>query len=585
MTNRIFFKLLGAFLLVIAVATLTLDFSVRKAWEESLYKEIRTSLEQKATLFAQAVQQDRERRNLQAIADDVSRAADARATIITADGLVLADTRANSAEMENHATRPEFIAALHGSIGSATRTSHTVGIPFLYVAAPIQGGAVRLAYPLSFIQQTTRNIRRHLLWASLAALLLATVISAVVARLVSGRLQRIVVFADRIAAGDLSARIEESSGDEIAHVASALDRTARQLEGSFAAVETGRKQLEALLNSMQDAVLAVSHDRRIQWSNGPMNAIARVSIGAPLVGAVRDPDYLAAVEGALEQNEPRTARATALVPGRTFGVTAAPLPGGGAVAVLHDHTNIERVEKTRRDFIANVSHELRTPLTSIQGFAETLLDLESSGNADAATKQDFLEVIRKNAARMARLTEDLLVLARVESGERAFSLRPTSPAALLDDAVETFLAAAKAGGIEIEIKNTATQMVQADKDAIHQVFTNLIDNAIKYAGSGARIEVGAQDDENGVEFYVRDYGPGIASEHLPRLFERFYRVDKARSRESGGTGLGLAIAKHIVRAHGGKIRVDSQINHGCTFAFVLPQAAATSTSVAAVHGH
>ncbi|MBZ5510077.1 MAG: HAMP domain-containing protein [Acidobacteriia bacterium] len=585
MTNRIFFKLLGAFLLVIAVATLTLDFSVRKAWEESLYREIRTSLEQKATLFAQAVQQDRERRSLQAIADDVSRAADARATIITPDGLVLADTRANPAEMENHATRPEFIAALHGSIGSATRTSHTVGIPFLYVAAPIQGGAVRLAYPLSFIQQTTRNIRLHLLWASLAALLLATIISAVVARLVSGRLQRIVVFADRIASGDLSARIEESSGDEIAHVASALDRTARQLEGSFAAVETGRKQLEALLNSMQDAVLAVSHDRRIQWSNGPMNAIARVSIGSPLVGAVRDPDYLAAVEGALEHNEPRTARATALVPGRTFGVTAAPLPGGGAVAVLHDHTNIERVEKTRRDFIANVSHELRTPLTSIQGFAETLLDLESSGSADAATKQDFLEVIRKNAARMARLTEDLLVLARVESGERAFSLRPTSPAALLDDAVETFPAAAKAGGIEIEVENTATQMVQADKDAIHQVFTNLIDNAIKYAGSGARIAVGAQDDENGVEFYVRDYGPGIASEHLPRLFERFYRVDKARSRESGGTGLGLAIAKHIVRAHGGNIRVASQLNHGCTFAFVLQPAAGTSSNVAAVHGH
>jgi len=194
-------------------------------------------------------------------------------------------------------------------------------------------------------------------------------------------------------------------------------------------------------------------------------------------------------------------------------------------------------------------------------------------------------VIRKNAARMARLTEDLLVLARVESGERAFSLRPTSPAALLDDAVETFLAAAKAGGIAIEIENTATQMVQADKDAIHQVFTNLIDNAIKYAGSGARIAVGAQDDENGVEFYVRDYGPGIASEHLPRLFERFYRVDKARSRESGGTGLGLAIAKHIVRAHGGTIRVGSQINHGCTFAFVLPQVAGTSTNLTTVQGH
>jgi two-component system, OmpR family, phosphate regulon sensor histidine kinase PhoR len=421
-----------------------------------------------------------------------------------------------------------------------------------------------------FDQPTTPHGWMPLLWASLAAFAVATIISRVMARIASRRLHRIVAFADRVAAGDLSARIDESSSDEIAHVASALDATARQLEHSFAVVETSRKQLEALLNSMQDAVLAISHDRHIQWSNGPMNAIARVSIGAPLVGAVRDPEVLAAVEGALKENEIRTARATALVPGRTFGVTAAPLPGGGAVAVLHDHTNIERVEKTRRDFIANVSHELRTPLTSIQGFAETLLDLESSGTADPATKHDFLEVIRKNAARMARLTEDLLVLARVESGERAFTLRPTPPAKLLDDAVENFVATAKAAGIEIAVNNTATRDVQADKDAIHQVFTNLIDNAIKYAGTGARIEVGARDDEDGVEFYVRDYGPGIASEHLPRLFERFYRVDKARSRESGGTGLGLAIAKHIVRAHGGSISVDSQINYGCTFSFVLP---------------
>jgi two-component system phosphate regulon sensor histidine kinase PhoR len=575
-TNRIFFKLLAAFLLVIAVATLTLDFSVRKAWEESLYNEIRAGLEQKAAMFAHAVEQDRDRRALNQIADDVAQAAEARATIIASDGRVLADSRANAAEMENHATRPEFVAALHGSLGSATRTSHTVGIPFLYVAAPITGGAVRLAYPLASIQQMTRKVHLHLLWASLASLVAATILSAVVARMVSRRLQRIVRFAERIAAGDLGARIEEASSDEIAHVATALDRTARQLEQSFASVETGRQQLEALLNSMQEAVLAISRDRRVQWLNGPMKEIARVSVGSPLISAIRDPDVLKAIEGALENNEVRTARASALVPGRTFSVTAAPLPGGGAVGVLHDMTSIERVEKTRRDFIANVSHELRTPLTSIQGFAETLLDLETPENADPATKRDFLEVIRKNASRMARLTEDLLVLARVESGEQVFKFRATSPAELLDDAVETFKESAKAAGVAIEVENAATQMVHADKDAVHQVFTNLIDNAMKYAAGGARLEVGARDTENGVEFYVRDFGPGIASEHLPRLFERFYRVDKARSRESGGTGLGLAIAKHIVRAHGGTVRVSSELGHGSTFWFTL-----TSTAVRA----
>jgi len=565
--SRIFFKLVAAFVLVIAVATLTLDFSVRKAWEESFLNETRTSLEQKARLFAQSVEQDRDRRSMQAIADEVSKAANARATIIESDGRVLADTGANPAEMENHATRPEFVAALHGSMGSATRTSHTIGIPFLYVAVPIRGGAVRLAYPLSFIQQTTRRIRLRLLWASLAALLLATIISAIVARAISRRLQNIVNFADRIAAGDLSARIEESAEDEIAHVASALDRTARQLEQSFAAVENGRKELEALLNSMQEAVLAISHDRRVQWSNGPMRSIVPVAIGAPLVGAIRDPEVLASIETALESKEVRSTRSTVLIPGRTFRVTAAPLPAGGAVAVFHDMSSIERVEKTRRDFIANVSHELRTPLTSIQGFAETLLDMEAAGNTDPATQRDFLEVIRKNAARMTRLTEDLLVLARVESGERAFNMRAVTPESLLTEAAATFRDTARLAGIELRIENSATREVLADKDAVHQVFTNLIDNAIKYAGT--RIDIGTRDQEAAVEFFVRDYGPGIPSEHLPRLFERFYRVDKARSRESGGTGLGLAIAKHIVRVHGGTLEVTSELNHGSTFSFTL----------------
>jgi two-component system phosphate regulon sensor histidine kinase PhoR len=347
------------------------------------------------------------------------------------------------------------------------------------------------------------------------------------------------------------------------------------LEKSFAAVETGKKELEALLNNMQEAVLAISRDRRVQWSNGPMTAIAPVSIGTPLIAAIRDPEVLASIEGALETKEVQNARSTVLVPGRTFRVTAAPLPAGGAVAVFYDMSSVERVEKTRRDFIANVSHELRTPLTSIQGFAETLIDMEVSSNGDAATRRDFLKVIRKNAARMTRLTEDLLSLARVESGERAFNIQPVTAAALLKDATETFRDVAPAAGIDLRIQNSVTREVLADKDAIHQVFTNLIDNAIKYGGSGGRIDIGARAHEDAVEFYVRDYGPGIPSEHLPRLFERFYRVDKARSRESGGTGLGLAIAKHIVRVHGGSVNVTSEVNHGATFSFVLRAAQAS----------
>ncbi len=577
MKSRIFVKLLGAFLVVIALATVTLDIAVRKSWEQSLYNEIEKALIEKVTLFANTVERERDRRSLQEIATEVSAAADARATIIDPQGRVLADTRANPAEMENHATRPEFIAALHGRIGTATRTSHTVGIPFLYVAAPISGGAVRLAYPLASIQQMTRHVRIYLLEASLVALLLAAVLAALIAQAMARRLRRILDFAEHVAAGDLTARLAVSWTDELGLVAAALDRTTRQLERSFAEIESSHRQLETLLNSMQDAVLAVNNDSRIAWSNGPMNRLGRVTAGTAVTDCVRDPNALAAIDSALKDREVRVARATSLVPGRTFAVTAAPLAGGGAVAVLHDDTEIQRVERTRRDFIANVSHELRTPLTSIQGYAETLLDLQASGAADPGAMSEFLEIIRKNAARMARLTEDLLVLARVESGEQRFHFRTLSPVELLEDARESFRQAPQAAEVQLAVISAARAPVRADLDAVHQVFANLIDNAVKYGGGG-RIEIGARDAENGVEFYVRDFGAGIASEHLPRLFERFYRVDKARSRESGGTGLGLAIAKHIVLAHGGTIRVTSELNHGATFSFVLPAAVAAETA-------
>jgi len=367
--------------------------------------------------------------------------------------------------------------------------------------------------------------------------------------------------------------------DEIGHVASALDKSAEQVERSFAAVRSSQRQLETLLNSMQDAVIAVSSDGLVRWANQPMDRLVpqRTRLNAPVVETVRDPDFLATVKAASETKEVKTARATSLVPGRAFDVTAAPLPDGGAVAVLRDLTETERVEKTRRDFIANVSHELRTPLTSIQGYSETLLDTipENSGSA-----REFLEIIRKNAARMARLTEDLLTLARVESGETRFDTDPVTPIELLNDAEESFREIARTQGVELQIVNSSgtarslesLPQVLADREAIHQVFSNLIDNAMKYGRTGGRIELGANSAERGIEFYVRDYGAGISSEHLPRLFERFYRVDKARSRESGGTGLGLAIAKHIMRAHGGSIRAESELSHGSTFAFTLPLA-------------
>ena len=568
MKSRIFLKLFVASLVLIAACMLTMNVLIQRAWEGMLRSEIESSMRQKTLMLASRMAStppEQRARVMQQAAGE----AGARATLIDRSGSVLADSEATPAQMDNHADRPEVIAALRGELGTSTRTSRSIGVPFVYVAAPTPAGVVRLAYRLSAIEDVNRQVRQDLLKTTLVAALVALVLAFVATQSIGRRLVRITDFAERVAAGDLSARIEEESSDEIAHVATALDKTARKLEDGFRAVESSRQTLETLLNSMQEPVIAVAEDSRVLWANQRMERLLPngARLGEPLVKSARDPEILRAVQAALASRDIVVARAAKIFSGRVFDLTAAPMPGGGVVAVMHDQTEIERVEKTRRDFIANVSHELRTPLTSIQGYAETVLDHEPISD----NVRDFLEIIRKNAMRMARLTEDLLVLARVESGERDFKLEPTVPQALLDDAVQTFQEIADSRGIELTVMNTATSAVAVDRDAIHQVFGNLIDNAMKYGDEGHKILIGACEREDGVQFYVRDFGGGIPSEHLPRLFERFYRVDKARSRESGGTGLGLAIAKHVVRAHGGRIKAESELNHGSTFYFTLPR--------------
>ncbi len=578
MKNRIFFKLLAVFLIVIAATAGILDVMLGNAWEGSLRTEIERNLKQKTLLFAHRVEIDHSH-TLAEIAAQEGLAAGARATVIDASGKVLADSESDPAQMENHARRVEFAAALAGQTGENERRSATLGIPFLYVAAPISGGAVRLAYPLSDIESVQTQVRRKLFWGSAIASLMALLIAAGASIWMARRLQRIVDVAARIERGDLRARVNATPLDEIGRVAAAIDKTAEQVEVSFAAVRSSQRQLETLLNSMQDAVIAVSPDGLVRWANQPMDRLVpqHTRLNAPVVETIRDPDFLATVKAAMTNKDVKTARATSIVPGRAFDVTAAPLPDGGVVAVLRDLTETERVEKTRRDFIANVSHELRTPLTSIQGYTETLLD---TIHDESAATREFLEIIRKNTVRMARLTEDLLTLARVESGETRFETEPVPPVELLHDAEESFREIARGHGVDLQIMDShngsgsveSLPQVLADREAIHQVFSNLIDNAMKYGRGGGRVELGARAAQRGIEFYVKDFGGGISSEHLPRLFERFYRVDKARSRESGGTGLGLAIAKHIMRAHGGSIRAESELNHGSMFMFTLPTA-------------
>ena len=575
MRSRIFVKLMFVFLLVIGVTAITLHLTVHKVWERTLREQIERNLKQKTLMFAYRVEADRQH-HLGDIAAQEGQAAGARATVIDPTGKVLADSEVDPGGMENQKYRKEFASALAGQLGMDERGGQSLGVPFLYVAVPVSGGAVRLAYPVPEMEITDHPLAVALFWGSLTAFVFAVLVAAVAAQYVGRRLQRIVDFAERVAGGDLTARIASTSGDEIGQVASALDKTTRGVEESYARVQNSQRELETLLNSMQDAVIAVNIDGRVQWANRGMDRLLLRAprLNAPLIDSVRDPDFLAAIQKAARDQIVTSARSNTIAPGRIFDVTAAPMPGGGAVAVLRDLTETERMEKSRRDFIANVSHELRTPLTSIQGYTETLLDSPLEDNH----VRDFLEIIRKNAARMSRLTEDLLTLARVESGEHRFDIQRVSTEELLQDALESFHEVARSYEVELAIENAVPAgHVNADREAIHQIFSNLIENALKYAASGKKVILGARAAANGVEFYVRDFGPGISSEHLHRLFERFYRVDKARSRESGGTGLGLAIAKHIVLAHEGTIRAESELNHGSTFLFTLTASEADSS--------
>jgi two-component system phosphate regulon sensor histidine kinase PhoR len=420
---------------------------------------------------------------------------------------------------------------------------------------------------------TLRVLGREAVWSGLIALAIALPLAAWAAGRVTRRLDRVVAFARRIAEGDLSARLDlkGEDDDEIAAMEAALNQTAEQLGQSFAELESRRQELATMLDSMQEAVVAITPEGYVRWSNAVMRRFAGTQIhpGRPLVHAVRDPDVLACISAALKNSEVRFGRASSLVPGRIFEINAAPLPAGGALVVLHDVTGIEAAEKSRRDFIANVSHELRTPLTSIQGYVETLVEDPSP---KAETTREFLGVILKNATRMNRLTEDLLALASVESPNYKLTLQATRASALVEDAIESLGGLVVDSDVELESAGAPDALVMADPDAMNQIFGNLIENALKYGKAGGRIRVGAQLVESEVEFWVQDFGPGIAFEHLERIFERFYRVDKARSRESGGTGLGLAIVKYIVQAHGGRIWAESELGAGSAFHFTLPLA-------------
>jgi two-component system phosphate regulon sensor histidine kinase PhoR len=415
------------------------------------------------------------------------------------------------------------------------------------------------------------------IWLALVIFLIAAGLTFFLSsRSITSRIRRLKEFTERVGTGDFTPAERDHGNDELAELADALGRAAAGLGQTIRTLTDERNRSTAILGSMVEGVAVVTGDERILYCNWAFEQILELpegsSQGRTLVEALRQADLVALVRQALSGVEELTGEVeVGTVRRRNFSVTAAPVRAAGAngaVLVLHDITELRRLERVRRDFVANVSHEFKTPLTAIQGFAETLL---SGALDDKANRNRFVEIIRDHARRLARLTDDLLKLSRIEAGRLELEIRPIRVEALVNGCVETARLNAQARGLEIHVDLQAnTPAVRGDGAQLGEVLQNLLDNALQYTPSGGRIDVAARSNGMGVIFTVADTGIGIPESDLERVFERFYRVDAARSREAGGTGLGLAIARHIVEAHGGRIWVESAVGQGSRFHFSVP---------------
>jgi two-component system phosphate regulon sensor histidine kinase PhoR len=520
-------------------------------------------------------------------------ASGARVTVIDTAGRVLADSAHDPETMENHAQRPEIVQAYSSGAGQSVRHSTTLGRDLVYRAVRYQPPAgppvvIRMALPLAQIDLSLAELRRRLFSASLVMLLLGGAASLVYFRVFAARVERLKDFSRRVAAGDFRPLPAERARDELAELADTLNETARRLDGTIRSLSGERHRSSAILRSMVEGVAVIDAGEKIVFSNRAFSEILSLDPaaieGRPVIEVVRHSDLLGLIRRALAGEEGlQNDIALGIVHPRNFAVTAAPVQaleatataGGdgkpaGAVVVLHDVSELRRLERVRQDFVANVSHEFKTPLTAIQGFAETLL---GGALEDPRSNRRFLEIIREHAVRLARLTDDLLKLARIEAGKLEVQFSAVSVLELVERCAETTLLKASRKRIVLEIDVPAElPAVRGDAMLLREVLQNLLDNAIQYTPEGGRIHVSATAGEREVILTVADTGIGIPLADQVRIFERFYRVDAARSREAGGTGLGLSIAKHIVETHGGRLWVISEVGHGSAFSFSIPLA-------------
>jgi two-component system phosphate regulon sensor histidine kinase PhoR len=514
--------------------------------------------------------------------EQTGRQTGARVTVIGRDGMVLADSQHDSSTMDNHAGRPEVRQALAGRMGTSVRHSATLDADLCYLAAPaaISGGpavVLRLAVPLHRIQVSIAEVRWLILRASLVAAGFALGIAYFISRAFTRRVRRIQAYAGELVNAEYSGSLATESDDELGSLARSLRGMADQFRAMLRRLSDESARRQAILASMVEGVLAVDADLRVTFSNDSfaraVRAAAPIANGTPLLDVVRDPALLDLLKNVIATGQPSRQRVTLVAAkARVFDVQTAPLdeaPRKGAIAILHDVTELERLERVRKDFVANVSHELRTPLASIRGYAETLLDgaLEDPGN-----NRKFLEIISKNTFRLEQLALDLLSLSELEADREQPPAERVAVAEVARSAMHTVEAEAAARGVNLMLGEIGDCHIMGQARGLEQVFLNLLYNAIKFNRPGGEVWLEARQADGCVRIAVSDTGIGIPSEDLPRIFERFYCVNKARSRETGGTGLGLSIVKHTVEKMSGSVRVESQLGKGSVFTVELPEA-------------
>jgi len=613
-------KVLIGYLVIAGVGMGTAGWLALDALEASDLNQLRAGLTTQARiaarLFARPLGTAKpDAAVIDAMADELGNAIRARITVINPEGLVLGDSYESGEalrRMDNHAARPEVRQAVTNGVGSSIRYSDTIGTRLLYLALPIRSGGpdgpllgfVRVALPLTEIEGRHRALRNLLAAALGGAFLLSLGLSLLVARSVTRPLGEMVAAARRMARGEFREKIRTHSSDEVADLAGVLNQMAAAIEETIQTLQDDRAKMAATLTAMQEGVLVLAPDGTVRLINPAMERMVgrrdTEVLGRTYLEVIRQPHLNEFITEVLNR---MTASSTEIVfgtgPERTFQVQASPLVQGteqspGLVLVFHDITDLRRLEQVRKDFVANVSHELRTPLTTIKGYVEALQD---GGIDDREQRARFLETLRKQTDRLNLLITDLLLLAKIESGQVPLKQEPVALAGLIDRTVGLLrpLIEQKQHRVVVEIP-AELPPIRGDEERLGQVFSNLLDNAIKYTPEqgtitisaelgkgevgvgGARVPV-APSNATGdgpplttIDISVADTGIGIPLQDLPRIFERFYRVDKARSRELGGTGLGLSIVKHLVEGHGGTVTVESLPGRGTKFLVRLPVA-------------